>query len=68
MMYFTRKKRLVVVKEWLDLTQNQIKDVSPLSGLTNLRSLFLEGNPIASDSSEGTQPNCPISPSTVCYF
>ncbi|MEQ8963427.1 MAG: leucine-rich repeat domain-containing protein [Coleofasciculus sp. C2-GNP5-27] len=45
----------------LNLNRNQITDVSPLSGLTNLRRLNLKNNPAA-------QPTCPVSPPNVCSF
>ena len=36
--------------KWLErigLNDNQVKDISPLAGLTELRYTFLKGNPIA---------------------
>jgi len=54
--------------EWLSLNNNQIADVTPLARLTNLKELYLTDNPIPSDSSQGAQPICPVSPPNVCKF
>ncbi|MEQ8386441.1 MAG: leucine-rich repeat domain-containing protein [Coleofasciculus sp. A1-SPW-01] len=67
----------------LDLSSNQITDVSPLSGFTNLSKLYLSFNQITDVSPlfgltnlnllnlEGNpiaQPTCPVSPPDVCRF
>ncbi|MEW6493028.1 MAG: leucine-rich repeat domain-containing protein [Cyanobacteriota bacterium] len=53
-------KPFIRILKYLFLEYNQITDFSPLAGLTNLKHLVLEGNPIPLDSSQGAQPTCPI--------
>jgi internalin A len=48
---------------FLDLAGNQISDLSPLAGLTNLEVLGLSGNPFSEDQIEMLKkalPNCRI--------
>jgi hypothetical protein len=45
----------------LSLAENQISDIKPLSNLTNLTWLDLEGNPLVSKQ-------CPLQPESICKF
>ena len=45
----------------LDLRENQISDIKPLSNLTNLTSLSLSENPLISKQ-------CPLKPESICRF
>ncbi|NJL66034.1 MAG: leucine-rich repeat domain-containing protein [Microcoleus sp. SM1_3_4] len=45
----------------LDLSFNQISDITPVASLTKLTAIYLAGNPIA-------HKTCPLKPESICKF